>query len=69
MLIAYFLFIIVTWQEWPMTAGPYTLEECYAVKEYLDRRGYELSSCEVMSVPQEDAVKLEVPYIPTEKKP
>jgi hypothetical protein len=65
--VAYFLFIIVTWREWPVEVGPYTLEECHSVKEFLDRRGYEVSGCEVMSVPQEDAVKLEIPHIPTEE--
>jgi len=67
MLIAYFLLILVSWQEWPVVAGPYTIDECFAVKEFLDRRGYEVSSCEVMPHPQPDAVMLVVPYLPTEK--
>ena len=66
--IAYFLLVIVTWQEHPVMLGAYDLSECLAVKEYLDRRGYEVSSCEILSYPQEDAKKLEVPHIPTEEK-
>ena len=64
LLFAYFLFIIVSYQEWPITAGPYTIEECFSELEFLVRRGYEVSSCEFMSVPQEDAILLLIPYLP-----
>jgi hypothetical protein len=67
MLISFFLFVLVSWQQWPITLGPYTHEECLTVKEFLDRKGYDVSSCGIMSVPQEDSIKLEVPYIPTQQ--
>ena len=63
MIIAWFLSIMVSWQVYPLIAGPYTLEECYAVREWLDRRGYDTDDCTMMSVEQE-AVKLEVGYLP-----
>ena len=69
LLIAYFLLIMIPPQEWPMMAGPYELEECLDVKEFLDRRGYELSSCELLPLPQDDAILLHVPYLPPEGKP
>jgi hypothetical protein len=65
--IAYFLLVLVTWQEHPVMLGPYNITECFDMYEYLDRRGYETSGCESMSLPQDDAIKLEVPYIPTER--
>lgn len=63
LLFAYFLFVLVSYQEWPVTLGPYTIEECFYELEFLVRRGYEVSSCEFMSI-QEDAVPLQVPYLP-----
>jgi hypothetical protein len=65
--IAFFLLIMVAEQEWPMVAGPYNIDECLTVQEFLVRRGYEVSACESMSLPQDDAVKLEVPYLPIPK--
>lgn len=64
-LVAWFLLVIVPGgNPWPEILGPYEYAECLAVKEYLNRRGYELSSCELMPLPQPDAVYLEVPFIP-----
>ena len=68
LLVAFFLLIVVPWQPHPFMAGPYTISQCFDVREYLERRGYEVSGCEFMAVPQEDAVQLKVPYIPTEEK-
>ncbi len=64
MMVAWFLLVLVPWQEWPVMLGPYTVEECFWTQEYLDRRGYVESSCEVMIHPQKDAVRMEVPFIP-----
>ena len=64
MFIAWFLCVIVSWQEWPVLLGPYEKSECLAVKEYLDRRGYEVGSCGLMPLPQEDARYEQVPFIP-----
>lgn len=68
MLVAFFLFVLIpgSMQEWPEELGPYEHEECLAVKEFLDRRGYEISSCELMPLPQPDAVYLVVPALPRE---
>lgn len=68
LMFAYFLLIIITGQEWPVMAGPYSIEECFAELEFLVRRGYEVSSCEFMSVPQEDAIPLQIPYLPIPKE-
>lgn len=64
MFFAYFLLVVVSYQEWPVMLGPYTLDDCLSVKEYMDRRGYEVSSCEWLSIPQEAAVSLQIPYLP-----
>jgi hypothetical protein len=38
----------------PILAGPYDdWSQCASVREYLDRRGYETSDCELMSIPQQ----------------
>lgn len=64
MLIAYFLLVILTTQEYPEILGPYTYEECHAVDEFLSRLNYETSGCSILPVPQESARHLEVPYLP-----
>jgi hypothetical protein len=64
MLIAYFLLVMLTTREYPELLGPYTYEECHAVDEFLSRLNYETSGCSILSVPQDDAVYLEVPYLP-----
>lgn len=66
MLVAFFLFVMIPVQEWPEELGPYTWEECFAVQEYLNRRGYDTTTCSVMPLPQPDAIYLEVPYLPRE---
>ena len=63
MLIAWYLSIMVLWQSNPLIAGPYTVEECHAVSEWLERRGYETDGCSIMSVGQE-AIVLQVGYLP-----
>jgi hypothetical protein len=64
MLVAYFILIMISSQEWPMMAGPYTYEECLSVKEFLIRRDYDVSGCELLPLPQVDAVSLEIPSLP-----
>ena len=64
MLIGYFLLVIVVFQEWPEILGPYTQEECMTEKEFLVNRGYEVSGCELLPIPQEDAKLINVPYLP-----
>jgi hypothetical protein len=64
MLIAYFLFVLVPTQPEPEMLGPYTYEECHAVDEFLSRLQYETSGCSQLSIPQDDAVYLAVPYLP-----
>ena len=63
MIVAWFLSIIVTWQVYPLVAGPYTLEECHAVSEWLERRGYETDRCTLLPIDQE-AIELAVGYLP-----
>ncbi len=64
-LVAWFLLVLVPGgNPWPEILGPYDRSECEPVKEYLDRRGYEISSCELLPLPQPDAVYLPVPYLP-----
>lgn len=62
-LLAFYLLVMIPTQEWPVVLGSYEKEECLSVKEYLIRRGYELSSCELMTL-QEDAHYIQVPYLP-----
>ena len=65
LLVAYYFSLLVTWQAWPMTIGPYdTWEECASVREYLDRRGYETTSCGPMPYPQDGSLRLEVIDVP-----
>ncbi len=64
MLIAYFIFVMVAFQEWPLTLGPYDYQDCLAVKEFLIHRDYDLEGCVVMPLPQPDAHYLPVPYLP-----
>lgn len=64
MLIAYFLLVMVSFQEWPMLLGPYDYQECLGVKEFLIHREYELEGCANLPLPQPDAYYLQVPYLP-----
>lgn len=56
MLIAYFLLVILPDQSWPQLLGPYTQEECHTTLEFLVRRNVEVSGCELLPLPQPDAV-------------
>lgn len=65
-IIGWFL-IIFLGNEWPEVFGPYEeKEDCEAVLEYLDRRGYEPTSyCTLLPLPQAASL-LTVPNIPIE---
>lgn len=63
-LLAFYFSLLLFAQDWPVLIGPYeTSEECNAVREFADRRGYETDDCELMSQPQ-DSKFLEVVQIP-----
>lgn len=64
MLIGYFLLVIVSTQPWPIMFGPYTHSECLDTLDYLKRLDYEVSSCEVLPLPQPDAVYRRIPFVP-----
>ena len=66
--VAYFLLVLVPWQEHPAVYGPYTREECHWELEFLDRRGWEESECTLLPVPQAGAVRMEPPYLPVEEQ-
>lgn len=63
-IIGWFLIIFIG-NEWPSMYGPYEeKEECEAVIEFLDRRGYEPTSfCTILPLPQETII-LVIPSIP-----
>lgn len=53
-LMAFYFSLMVVMQEWPVLIGPYReWSECASVREFLDRRGYETSACELMPMGQE----------------
>lgn len=64
MLIAYFVLVIVSTQDWPKLLGPYTYEECHAVDEFLSRMQYDTSGCTILPLPQDDALYATVPFLP-----
>lgn len=60
-LVAYFLLVIVPTQAWPLMLGPYDYEACHETLEFLLRRDYEVSRCELLPLPQVDAVAFRQP--------
>lgn len=63
-LMAFYFSIMIMTQEWPLLIGPYSVwDDCASVREFLDRRGYETGSCELMPMGQ-DAKHLEVIDLP-----
>lgn len=61
MLVAYFLLVLLPDQAWPHLLGPYSDEECHATLEFLVRRNLEVSACELLPLPQPDAVAFSQP--------
>lgn len=55
LIVAYFLLVILPAQDWPKMLGPYTYEECHDNLEFLLRRNYDVSRCELLPLPQVDA--------------
>lgn len=63
-IIAWFFSVITSLHPYPLLIGPHAAaNECYAVREWLDARGYETASCACMPLPQ-DAILLMVGYLP-----
>jgi hypothetical protein len=63
-IMAFYFAVMVLSQGWPVMIGPYSeWAECASVREYLDRRGFETGSCELMPIGQE-AKRLEVIDLP-----
>lgn len=66
-LVAYFFAVMLPDREYPLLVGGYAeWAECASVREWLDQRGYETSSCGLMPLPQE-AIKLSVLELPHEE--
>ena len=51
LLVGYFVFLLIVGQDNPLLIGPYSREECWAVEEAYQLRGYETCGCELMAVP------------------
>lgn len=60
-LVAYFLLALLPDQAWPHMLGPYSYAECHDTLEFLVRRDIEVSSCELLPLPQPDAVSVHQP--------
>lgn len=58
--------VMVPEQDWPVMVGPYKdWEECNAVREFVERRGYETGRCELIGLPLPDgSQELESLYLP-----
>lgn len=63
MLAAWFLILLVSWDEPPVLLGPYTHSECQDVLEYLTARDYQTSECAWLPLPQE-AIFETIPFLP-----
>lgn len=63
-LMAFYFALVLMSQDWPILVGPYPdWSACASVREFLDRRGYETGSCELLPIDQ-DAKHLEVIDLP-----
>lgn len=56
MLIAWFLFLIIPTQDWPLLVGPYDFETCQHVFTYLNSLSFQVESCTILPLPQEAIV-------------
>jgi hypothetical protein len=66
-IISFYFSVMMPWQSWPVVIGPYaSREECSAVRESLDSRGYVTDGCYQLPHPQEDSQKLRVGELPKE---
>ena len=64
-ILAFFFALVVPWQIWPITAGPYeSWDACNDIRQWYEQRGYETDSCAPMPLPQADARPLRVLDIP-----
>lgn len=64
MIVGFYFAVMLATQDWPLLIGPYEeWGQCASVREYLDRRGYETSTCAPMPMGQ-DALYLNVIDIP-----
>lgn len=49
---AYFMLVLLPDQTWPHVLGPYSFDEHHETLEFLLRRNYDVSSCELLPLPQ-----------------
>ena len=67
LLVSFYFGLLVAWQEWPLTIGPYSeWDECNSVRQWLDAQGYETDRCGLMPYPQ-DSIFVEETDMPEEK--